>query len=82
MPLKVYNKFLSPVIHFIYKALRFICDVNYMSYIIRIINNHIVIEMDVLKSDESKTLHEDEEETDEMTPLKTELTDKGKTLEF
>ena len=43
-----------------------------------------IIEMDVLQSDENKTLHEEEEETDEseMTPLKTELTDKGKTLEF
>ena len=39
--------------------------------------------MDVLQSDENKTLHDDEEETDEMTPLKTELTDEnGKTLEF
>ena len=38
--------------------------------------------MDVLQSDENKTLHDDEEETDEMTPLKTELTDEnGKTLE-
>ena len=32
--------------------------------------------MDVLKSDENKTL--DEEEIDEMTPLKTELTDEVK----
>ena len=31
--------------------------------------------MDVLKSDENKTL--DDEEIDEMTPLKTELKDEG-----
>ena len=33
------------------------------------------IEMDVLKSDENKTLEDDE--IDEVTPLKTELTDEG-----
>ena len=37
--------------------------------------------MDVLQSNENKALHDDEE-TDEMTPLKTETTDEGKTLEF
>ena len=34
-----------------------------------------LIEMDVLHSDENKTLHD--VEFDEMTPLKTELTDEG-----
>ena len=34
-----------------------------------------IIEMDVLQSDGNKTLHEEEEETEEMTPLETELTD-------
>ena len=37
--------------------------------------------MDVLKSDENQTL--DDEEIDEMTPLKTELTDKcDETIEY
>ena len=36
--------------------------------------------MDVLKSDENKTL--DEEEIDEMTPLKTELTDEGEESKY
>ena len=37
--------------------------------------------MDVLKSDENQTL--DDEEIDEMTPLKTELTDEGEeTIEY
>ena len=34
--------------------------------------------MDVLKSDENKTLEDDE--IDEITPLNTELTDEGKEL--
>ena len=39
--------------------------------------------MDALKFNENKTLREEEKETDEMTPLKTELTDEnGKTLEY
>ena len=36
-----------------------------------------IIEMDVLKSDENKTL---DDEIDEMTPLKTELTDEGEEI--
>ena len=37
--------------------------------------------MDVFKSDENKTV--EDEEVDEMTPLKTELTDEGdETLEY
>ena len=36
---------------------------------------NIIKDMDVLKSDENKTL--EDEEIDEMTPLNTELTDEG-----
>ena len=43
-------------------------------------NLNNIIEMDVLKSDENKTL--EDEEIEEITPLDTELTDEGKeTLE-
>ena len=41
----------------------------------RIYSIEYIIEMDVLQSVENKTLHDDEEETGEMTPLKISRTE-------